>query len=166
MARIKALRPNYLDASALVKLVIDEEYSPRVRAFVFAPEQSWRVCTIYCFVEALGALKRQHAQGQLSERSYIAGSRRLVRLAKNDYIKLIEGDFPSAASFTEAEKMVKTHGIDFLDAFQLISVKGSWRYLASPSQPILVTADGKLSEAAEKEGLKCWYCRETHGPKC
>jgi len=166
MARLSVLRPNYLDASVLVKLVIDEEYSSRVRAYVFAAAQSWRVCTTYCFVEALGALKRRHARGCLSDRSYVAGSRRLVRLTKDDSIRLIEENFPTAASFPEAEKMVRTYGIDFLDAFQLISVKDSWRYLASPSQPILVTADGPLSKAASKEGVKCWYCRETHRPTC
>jgi len=166
MARMSVLRPNYLDASTLVKLVIEEEYSSRVRAYVFAPAQSWRVCTAYCFAEALGALKLRHKRGDLSDGGYIAGSRRLLRLAKEDSVRLIEGDFPTTASFREAEKMVRTHSIDFLDAFQLISVKGSWRHLASPSQPILVTADAALSRAAEKEGVKCWYCRETHRPKC
>lgn len=165
MARVDALRPNYLDASALIKLVIDEEYSNRVRAYVFASEQSWRVCTSYCFVEALGALKLRYKRGELSDRGYIAGSRSLVRLIKNDSVKLIQGDFPFAASFPEAERMVRIYEIDFLDAFQLISVKYSWRYLASPSKPVLVTADGALSKAATAERVKCWYCRETHKPK-
>ena len=166
MARPKPLRPNYLDASALVKLVVDEEYSSRVRAYVFAAEQSWRVCTAYCFVEALGVLKRRNATGCLSDRGYIAGSRRLIHLTKDDSIKLIEENFPTMVSFSAAETLVKNHGIDFLDAFQLLSVKESWKYLASPSAPILVTADAQLSKAATKERVKCWFVRETHRPKC
>jgi len=149
----------------MVKLVVDEEHSTRVRTYVFAPDQSWRLCTSYCFVEALGALKLKNKRGELSDRSYIAGSRRLTRLVRDHSIELLQGDFSSHGVFAEAERMVKAHNIDFLDAFQLISVKDSWPYLAPSSRPILITADGDLSKAAEKEGIRSWYCRETHRPK-
>jgi len=163
MKRTSVLRPHYLDASALVKLVVDEEYSTRVRTYV--EKHSWRVCTSYCFVEALGALKLKKVRGEFSERAYIAGSRRLISKVRNCYIKLHD-DIPSAsAAFAEAERMVKDHGIDFIDAFQIISVKESWQYLAAPSKPILITADRELSKAATEEGIKSWYCRETHQPK-
>jgi predicted nucleic acid-binding protein len=150
----------------LVKLAVDEDYSARVRSYVFAPSQSWRVCTSYCFVESLGALKLKHRRGELSERAYIAGNRRLMRLVKDDTLRILPGDFPHLSAFAEAERMVKTYGIDFLDAFQLISVRESWGYLAPPSQPILVTADGDLANAAKHETLLVWYCRETHRPTC
>jgi len=161
-----ALRPHYLDASALVKLVIDEDYSARVRTYIFEPERSWRVCTSFCFAEALGALKLRNKRGELSDEGYLSGSRKLIRLVRDESIKVLEGDFSSLSAFAEAERMVKDYGIDFLDAFQLLSVKDSWGHLAPPSQPLLVTADGPLSKAAEGEGIKCWYCRETHQPKC
>lgn len=163
MKHAPTLRPHYLDASVLVKLVLNEQYSTRIRAYVKA--NSWRVCTSYCFIEALGALKLKKERGELSERGYIACSRRLISMVKNSYIKILEGNFPSLASFVEAERMVKTHNIDFLDAFQIISVRDSWHYLAPPSKPILITADNGLSKAAAKEGIKLWYCRETHRPK-
>jgi predicted nucleic acid-binding protein len=163
MKRSSSLRPHYLDASALVKLVVDEEYSSRVRAHV--ETQSWRVCTSYCFVEALGALKLKKERGELSERAYTAASRRLIGTVRSSRIKIL-GDIPSSSvAFAEAERMVKAYNIDFLDAFQIISIKDSWHYLAAPSKPILITADNKLSKAATKEGIKSWYCRETRRPK-
>jgi predicted nucleic acid-binding protein len=150
----------------MVKLVVDEDYSSRVRNYMFEPERSWRVCTSFCFAEALGALKLRNKRGELSDKGYLAGSRKLIRLVREQSVKVLEGDFSSLATFAEAERIVKDHEIDFLDAFQLLSVKNSWRHLASSSQPLLVTADGDLSKAAESEGVKCWYCRETHQPKC
>ncbi len=161
-----ALRPHYLDASALVKLVIDEEYSSRIRGYMFSPEQSWRICTSYCFAEAFGVLKRRNKHRELSDIDYLAGTRGLIRLVRDERVSVVEGEFSSLAAFAEAERMVGAHRIDFLDAFQLISVKSSWPQLAPASQPILVTADGDLAKAAEREGIKFWYCRETHQPQC
>lgn len=161
-----ALRPHYLDASALVKLVIEEEYSSRVRDYMFDPERSWRVCTSYCFAEALGALKLRNKRAELSNKGYLAGCRKLIRFVREDSLEVIEGQFSSLKAFAEVERIVKAYPIDFLDALQLISVKESWSHLAPLSQPILVTADGDLAKAADNEGIKFWYCRETHRPSC
>jgi predicted nucleic acid-binding protein len=161
-----ASRPHYLDASVLVKLVLDEDYSDRVRGYINASERSWRVCTSFCYSEAFGALKLKYKRGEISEKAYIAGSRSLVRLARDNRIEVLAGDFLSHQAFAEAERMVTAYGIDFIDAFQLISSKDSWSHLASPSQPILVTADGPLAKAAKGEDLRFWYVRETREPTC
>lgn len=166
MSERPALRPHYLDASALVKLVVDEEYSSRVRSYMFAESQSWRLCTSYCFAEALGALKLRNKRGELTDNGYLVGSRGLIRLVREELVRILEGDFSSLAAFAEAERIVNAYNIDFLDAFQVVSVKGSWPQLAPASQPILVTADRGLANAAEQEGIKFWYCRETHQPRC
>lgn len=160
------LRPNYLDASALVKLVVREEHSTRVRSYVFEPSHSWRICTSYCFIEGMTVLKTKWRKSELSERAYIAKSRQLVRLVKDETICMVQSDFPGRSSFPEAERMVKSHGIDLLDAFQLISVRDSWEQLAKASKPLLITADRDLARAAIQEGLLSWYCRETHEPTC
>jgi hypothetical protein len=133
---------------------------------MFAEGQSWRVCTSYCFAEAFGALKLRNKRGELSDNGYLGGSRKLIRLVREELVRVLEGEFSSLAAFAEAERMVSAYAIDFLDAFQLISVTSSWPQLAPPSQPILVTADGDLAKAAEREGIKFWYCRETHQPRC
>jgi len=86
-------------------------------------------------------------------------------MVRNEYVKLIDGTPFSVIAAGGAERIVKAYGIDFLDAFQIISVRDSWHYLAAPSKPILITADNKLSKAAKSEGIKAWFCRETHTPK-
>jgi predicted nucleic acid-binding protein len=160
------LRPNYFDASAMVKLVVEEEFSDRVRSYAFAPSQSWRLCTSYCLVEALNVLKAKANREELSNRAYIAGSRRLVSLVKTETVRLVQTNFSFFDSFADAERQVRSYKIDFLDAFQLISINTSWSYLAPPSRPLLITADCKLAQAAEMEGIHAWFCRETHRPKC
>lgn len=160
------LRPNYFDASAMVKLVVEEDFSDRVRSYAFAPSQSWRLCTSYCLVEAMNVLKAKANREELSNRGYIAGSRRLVRLVKTETVRLVQTNFLFLDSFAEAERLVRSYAIDFLDAFQIISISTSWSYLAPPSRPLLITADCKLAEAAEQEGIQAWFCRETHRPRC
>ncbi len=164
--RKEVLRPHYLDASALVKLVIDEEYSSRVRGYMFTPDRSWQLCTSFCFAEALGALKLRNKRGELSDRGYLVGSRKLIRRVRENLLKVEDRDFASLTAFAEAERIVKIYAIDFLDAFQLVSLKAAWPFLAPPSQPILVTADSQLARAAVGEGIKCWNCRETNQPQC
>jgi len=89
-----------------------------------------------------------------------------MSMVRNNSLEVLKDDFISHSAFADAEKMAANYSIDFIDAFQLVSCKSSWADLASPSKPILVTADGPLFKAAEKEGVKCWYCRETHQPTC
>lgn len=162
----QVLRPHYLDASVLVKLVVDEKYSDRVRKYIFFnPICSWRICTSYCFAEALGVLKRKNYKEELSNKGYLAASRQLIRLVSQETLEIQEWDFSSLNAFAEAERMVKAYKIDFLDAFQIISVRESWSQLAKKSQPTLATADRGLAKAAEKEGIEFWYCRETNQPK-
>jgi predicted nucleic acid-binding protein len=161
----QVLRPLYLDASVLVKLVFDEDYSDRVRKYIFDPVCSWRICTSYCFAEALGVLKRKNQKKELSNKGYLVASRQLIRLVSQETLEIQEGEFYSLNAFAEAERMVTAYEIDFLDAFQIISVRESWSQLAKKSQPILVTADRDLAKAAEKERIEFWYCRETNRPK-
>lgn len=156
-----ALRPYYLDASVLVKLVVDELESAAARTYVFSPDRSWRICTSFCFIEAFGALKLKNKRRGLSDNGYVVGCRKLLRLVQEEKVKMIEVTMSSSSTLAECERLVSAYTIDFLDAFQLVSVKSSWPQLATPSQPILVTADGDLAKAAEREGIEYWLCRNT-----
>ena len=162
----KSLQPYYLDASALVKLVVDEPYSDRLRAYIYTPECSWRVCTSLCFAEAMGVLKRKQKNDDISQKAYVEGARRLMSMVRENRLEVLKDYFISHSDFAYAEKIANEYSIDFIDAFQMVSCKSSWDDLASPSKPVLVTADGALTKVAEKEGVKFWYCRETHQPKC
>lgn len=103
---------------------------------------------------------------EISNRSYMAGSRRLARLIKTGQVGLVQTDFSFLDSFVSAERLVRLHGIDFLDAFQLILINNSWSNLAPPHRPLFITADSKLAQSAEKEGIQAWLCRDTPSPKC
>ena len=68
--------------------------------------------------------------------------------------------------FSESERIFNEYNVDFVDAFQIVTVSRSWPMLGGKSVPLLVTADGALSKAATSEGIKVWYCRETRAPCC
>ena len=114
----------------------------------------------------MGVLKQKLNRHEISPKAYISNSRNLIRKIREDKPKIINGDFISHSAFAEAERMVSEYSIDFIDAFQIISCKSSWTALGKASELVLVTADLALSKASDKEGIKCWYCRETHEPIC
>ena len=66
----------YLDASALVKLVVDEGDHETVRSF-FQSNANFG-STSLCIVEALGVIKAKWAYGRISEENYFAATRSLV----------------------------------------------------------------------------------------
>lgn len=55
---VNSIRIHYLDASAIVKLFLDEDGSDRVRRY-FAAESNFNTRTL-CFAEALTVLKSKH----------------------------------------------------------------------------------------------------------
>jgi len=55
---------------------------------------------------------------------------------------------------------------NFFDAFQLLTVKeGDFSHFINDSKTLLITADKNLASAAEKEGIKTWYCLNSEIPK-
>ena len=73
-----------------------------------------------------------------------------------DYISF---DFVRNYHFAEACGLVEKHGIDLIDAFQILSVKsGPFSSLTGKSQTLFITADKTLSDAGRKEGIETWYC--------
>jgi hypothetical protein len=66
--RLTHLKVNYLDASAAVKLVLDEPGSDSLRQY-FNTDGGFRITSL-CLGEALGVLKYKWCRGQLSEKDY------------------------------------------------------------------------------------------------
>ena len=161
-----ALRPNYLDASILVKLLLDEEKSSIVRSYLIEPDQSWKICTSFCFVEALGVLKRKYLSKKelLSELAYRASVRRMKNWLRDNYIEIHQEDFIEFDVFSEADAIVEGHNIDFVDALQIVTVERSWPILAQNSRPIILTADTSLARIARERGLPTWNCMDTDRP--
>ncbi len=158
-------RFHFLDASALVKLLLHpdiiEEGSERLADY---RRDNSNFGTInLCITEALTVIKSKHF-GSKKNRSlnldgYLIVANRLKVMLGHKTIRAFEFDFLSNRNFTEACHLVKNHGIDLIDAFQLLSVSsGPFSSLTGKSHTLFITADENLSKAAQNEGIETWYC--------
>ncbi len=154
-------KAHYLDASALVKLVIDspEEKDGResLRRYVYSNSSFYT--TSLCFAEALGVIKVKYwNKKKISMEQYLYAFCRLYNFTINEV--------PIGASYPEMERIVRLYNIDVADAMQIVTLKnGMFSALGQGSKTILITADKALAEAADKEGLRVWNCKKEPWPK-
>ena len=152
-----AIRANCFDASALVKVYVDEPGSPVVRDY-FNHRAATKYSTPFCFYEALNILKSKWKyQGQIDETRYREACFSLVAWygASSRHVRDVELTEPKTLG--EVLRLTEKHGLDVSDAFQLYSVKaGYFSHLVNRSKTLLVTADIALAEAARVEGLLVW----------
>ena len=79
-------------------------------------------------------------------------------------LQIVEVPVLSTIVLDEAEKIVKTHKIDFLDAFQIVTIiQGKFRVFGSEST-ILITADSGLAKAARAKNVRVWDCTSEPAP--
>jgi len=150
-------KTRYLDASALVKLVIDEvDYAP-VRLFF---QSNVNFCaTSLCLAEALGVIKAKWTYGRISEEKYFGATRELVINAWGGKIEINNVDLFSPEGLTPVEVLGRKHALDLSDALQLHTIlRGRYSVLGPNSASVLITADAKLAKAAELEGIRAWNC--------
>lgn len=148
----------YLDASAIVKLLIDENGSTIVREYL--KDKTVVYTTSLCFVETLGALKVKYLRECITQDEYLAAGEILMGRIRDDFISIDEIKIVDQDIYREVDKIAKKHLLDISDAFQIVTLK---RGFLSPlrgtdSEPILITADKPLASAAKDEGLRVWYC--------
>jgi hypothetical protein len=171
---LKFIRIHYLDASAIVKLVLNETGSVELRQY-FGKESSF-TATSLCFAEALGVLKvKRFYQKSLTDEEYFAGCDELMAYVADDTIKIEDIEVKDRCVFDEVEKMTRKYNegkpkdetIDISDAFQIVSVKRNYfsRFPDTDSKPILITGDQALANAARDEGLRVWYCIDELPPE-
>ena len=147
----------YLDASALVKLVVDEGQHEAVRHF-FNSNTNFHATSL-CLMEALGAIKAKWAHGRIDQETYLKATKHLVINAWGKRIRPDNVDLFTPEGLQAAEGLAKRHSIDLSDALQLETLlRGTFRHLAEDSRPILITADKGLAGAAEAEGIRVWRC--------
>ena len=181
------VRTHLLDATALVKLVVDEDKSDRVRKYYRSQSVFWT--TSVCFSEALGVLKRKwlnkskqpkckmiswfqfsrkqnkFAIDAISTENYYCASEELVALLRNDSISLEEVPFTDRSIYDETETLSKKYKLDIIDAFQLVTLlRGFPSKMIGGSKTIFITADRKLAKAAKSEGLRPWNCMKESSP--
>jgi len=163
-------RIHYLDASAIVKLLIPEKGSDVLKKY-FSKESSKGdsfYATILCFVEALTVLKRKRFFDKvpISNEEYFSACEHLFAHAKHNTIEIENVEIEDRMVFTEVENLARKHKIDVSDAFQIISVKKNYSYRPEfRSKPILITGDKPLAEAARMEEIDVWYCVDEAAPQ-
>jgi hypothetical protein len=59
----------------------------------------------------------------------------------------------------EAERLMRTHNLDFVDSIQLVTVlRGRFAVLTQGSKSLFITADQALAAAGRSEGARVWDC--------
>jgi predicted nucleic acid-binding protein len=168
------LRIKYFDASALVKLYINEKGSQELRDF-FKPVANCYT-TWLCLAEALAALKSKWSGSQsknfdtrIEIDQYIEAVVSLIINWRNriesDDINSIDPTVP-----LRVKEIAEKYKLDYSDALQLWTVKnGKHSRFLVESEPnvyesalVLITADKEIASAADSEGIKVWNC--TTGP--
>jgi predicted nucleic acid-binding protein len=156
-------RVHYLDASVLFKLAVKESGSEAIEKYMAAEHTSTFYATSLCFAEALGALKSRYSHKGIDQETYFkAGD--ILRGYIGDRIELADMDISDSEIFWEVEKTAKVYGLDIVDAYQIVTIKKDYFSRFPEAQPILVTADSGLAEAARKEGLRVWDCLKEQAP--
>src|SRR3989339_1709460 len=100
---METIRTHLLDASALVKLVVDEVGSEKIRKYFADKSVFWT--TSLCFVEALGVLKVKHLyRKEITAEKYLSSSEELIAHFRNGSISIEEIDITQISTFNEVEK--------------------------------------------------------------
>ncbi len=150
-----AVRMNCFDASALVKLYVDEPRSDILRKYFYS--ESSKYTTPFCFFETLSILKGRKNREQLSEDGYFRATFELVAWFGSFSEKLPDVKLTSSNGLKHTQEIANRYSLDLSDAFQILSVKdGYFSAMCDGSKTILVTADEKLAAAARSENLRVW----------
>jgi len=154
--RNRSARANCLDASALLKLYVDEEGSDIIRQYKNTEGTCYT--TPFCYYETLTLLKVNWLyRKNIDKKEYLKSSLELTAWFSHISKRVNDIDIKDREIFNEVQDIAKRNEIDISDAFQILSVKnGYFSHMCGESKTILVTADKLLARAARKEGLKAW----------
>jgi predicted nucleic acid-binding protein len=156
MSRLAA-RTNLLDATALIKLVVKEDRSEKLRCYL-ATESGWYT-TPFCFYEALGVLKVKYMyRTEITEDEYNRASFSLMAKYRGTG-KVYDIDLIDPSIFTYVQKIATDHRIDLSDAFQIASIVKGCPFVGE-SRTILITDDKNLARAARHENCIVWHLLE------
>jgi predicted nucleic acid-binding protein len=160
--------PRFYDASALVKLVADDEDEKPGQQLLrndYSNHPASVYATSYCIEEALMAFKRKLDRGRINQAQYLKylADFRVKFLGCN--LRREELSVLSSIVATETERLDATYNIGFVDCFQIATLRhGRFRVLGPNSQAILITADRGLAKAARAEGARVWECTRESAP--
>lgn len=149
-----AIRADFFDASALVKVYCNEPGSDAVRQYFY--DRATKYTTPFCFYEAMNILKgKWKFKKQLTTGQYFEAAHNLTSWFGASSSKINDLDFTNPLTFFDAKNIAARNGLDLSDAFQILSIKsGYFSLLVNDSATMLVTTDKELSDAARNEGIK------------
>jgi predicted nucleic acid-binding protein len=153
----------YLDASAFVKLAVDEPGSRSVRDYF---NKTPNACiTLVSFIEALGVLKRNW-NDRWNDPDYHRAVEHLVQWVYGGKPKIDDVSLAEPAIFRDVSNMAMKHNLDFADALQLFTIlHGKYSPFCSGSQTRFISADKNLVTAARSHGIKTWLCSNDGNPE-
>ena len=145
------IRYELFDASAAVKLFIDEKGSDLLRQ---SRDSGMRTITTPCLIETLSVLKRNWLRKEITDAKY-HDLTYTVPWQFKEHIHDVSIKDPD--TLIKISKLGEKHALDFVDALQIYSLLHSHlAVFTGGSQTLLITADDALAVAAGKEGLKVW----------
>lgn len=157
------IRTHYLDASAIVKLLVNEQGSEDVRKY-FDKYSNFCTTSIY-FAETLGVLKKKYLREDIMQQDYLGACNLLMAQISGESIGIDDIEIANRQTYLEVEKLAQKYNLDISDSFQIVTLKrGYFSILRGESEPMLITADKKLAKTARQEDLKVWYCVEEPEP--
>lgn len=135
-----AVYANCFDASALVKVFVDEADCGAVRMY-FNSQSPTKYTTPFCYFETLSALKMKWLRGLIARKEYFDAAFALTVWFKASSRNISDLDMTNPSIFDRMRELVDRYNIDVSDAFQILSVKeGYFSPLANESRTLLVTA--------------------------
>jgi predicted nucleic acid-binding protein len=152
-------RANYLDASAIVKVLVDEPDCEHIQEQEYFKSPNVFYMTSFCFAEALGVLKVKLSRGEITKKGYANRCYLLTNWIRTQRVKIDEVPLTASSVFEEVESLARQYGIDVSDALQIVTIRnGKYSNLVGESKSVLITADRGLTKAARNEGLMVWDC--------
>jgi predicted nucleic acid-binding protein len=157
---VLVIRLHFLDASALVKLVVNELGSSKLRSYFHRDATSFTTNTV-CVVEALGVLKRKHLSKNkpdyLDDEAYFAACEELMAFFRGENIAIDDVGLTDRAIFDEVERVARGYSLDLSDAYQLVTLRrGFAARIGASGDTILISADEGLVKAARVKYRADW----------
>lgn len=150
------VRANLFDASALVKVYVDEPRCDIVREY-FHNCAPTKYTTPFCLYEALNILKRKRNDGHLSTEQYHKRCVSMVSWFRVGATRINDVDLMEPPVLFRVLALSDRHDLDVSDAFQIDSLKnGCFSRFGYHNASLLITADRALAAAAACENIKVW----------
>jgi predicted nucleic acid-binding protein len=165
MEKYIGIKIKYLDASAIVKLYLDEEGSDYFRDYF---NNHTNFCTVQMtFYEAMSVLKARLFNKDKEKYRKSVEDLIISYWSKEQSRKIVieEIELNNYKIYLEISEIIWRYNIDFADAIQIYAiVKGKYSHFALDSKSVLITADDKLEFAAEDNHIRVWNCRKSAQP--